>query len=508
MKKLRRIRSLLAVMLISLFLTGCGGTLENVYFLEGGKDPEQAFSELDWSTQDLVYFLTNENVDSLLSTYGLLPLPDPVDNVEPDDQTDTSDPGQADDQDEVECICPICNNVHTRKVDHVQDPTGEDGADQSGDGSSDQTQDGNTDPSGDDVSQGKNPADDGYFLKDGSRYAYNQLSDGEKAWYRDMEKGVSSMKEEIWLSQEGFNAGLGLDEFLKVERCVFLDHPEFFFVDTTTINYATTSGTGTEIIGIRYEPAYLYDRDTAVKRKHEIESEAGKMLSRIASSATDFQKMKLLYDAIVDHATYLMDAPDNQNIYSFFCTKQTVCQGYSKALQYLLNELGIECILIQGTGNEMTHAWNIVKLDGDYYYVDVTWANRKPHADQPDITHYYPMVDYTYFCVTTDEITRDHEIEDIVPLPVCTATKDNYFLNEGYYFTSFDSDKVKEALTNAKKENHGVVDIKCSTYDCFERIRKHLFNDGYVHQYYTFSHNMAYNYENKEYYTLTIWVTD
>lgn len=56
-----------------------------------------------------------------------------------------------------------------------------------------------------------------------------------------------------------------------------------------------------------------------------------------------------------------------------------VCQGYALAYKLLLDKCGIDSVLV--TSNEMGHAWNLVKLDGSWYHVDVTWDDPTPNVE-------------------------------------------------------------------------------------------------------------------------------
>ena len=65
----------------------------------------------------------------------------------------------------------------------------------------------------------------------------------------------------------------------------------------------------------------------------------------------------------------------NQNLEGALLEGVTVCAGFSKALCYLLNKVGIECKFVAGKCNSEDsedHAWNLVNIDGELYYVDST----------------------------------------------------------------------------------------------------------------------------------------
>ena len=58
--------------------------------------------------------------------------------------------------------------------------------------------------------------------------------------------------------------------------------------------------------------------------------------------------------------------------YGCLVNGKTVCSGYAKAFQFILQNLGYESILVAGEGADGLHAWNMVKIDDDYYYFEVT----------------------------------------------------------------------------------------------------------------------------------------
>ena len=69
----------------------------------------------------------------------------------------------------------------------------------------------------------------------------------------------------------------------------------------------------------------------------------------------------------------------NQNIISVFLNKKTVCQGYANATQYLLTLLGIPAVVVTGTAEGDTHAWNLVQLDGCMLFMNIATYGKLFH---------------------------------------------------------------------------------------------------------------------------------
>lgn len=101
-------------------------------------------------------------------------------------------------------------------------------------------------------------------------------------------------------------------------------------------------------------------------------------LSLIDDSMSDLQKIIILHDYLAVNCEYdeenlLADTipPMSYKSYGALVNRMAVCQGYALAYKYLLNKAGIECYMVES--KSMNHAWNLVKLDGEFYQVDVTW---------------------------------------------------------------------------------------------------------------------------------------
>lgn len=95
------------------------------------------------------------------------------------------------------------------------------------------------------------------------------------------------------------------------------------------------------------------------------------------------------------------------NIYGVINNRLAVCEGIAKFVKLTLNKLGIECFICGGKcilENEKIedHAWNVIKIEEDYYHIDVTWDIRKDDAQNKRI------VSYDYFNLDDANISRDH----------------------------------------------------------------------------------------------------
>ena len=109
-------------------------------------------------------------------------------------------------------------------------------------------------------------------------------------------------------------------------------------------------------------------------------------------------------------------SPDNDNPYGLLYNHLGICLGYSGTFQLFMDLLGIECITVPGhstnhSGEMEDHAWNMVRLDGEWYCVDTTWDD--PIGGTP--TH-------RYFNVTSQFLRNNRHIWDETGVPDATST--------------------------------------------------------------------------------------
>ena len=133
-----------------------------------------------------------------------------------------------------------------------------------------------------------------------------------------------------------------------------------------------------------------------------LEEATKKALAVVKPEMSDLEKALVLHDYIALNTEYDYQGYLNGNLpNSVFTIEGTlvegkaVCQGYALAYQYLLNKVGIESKYVASSA--MNHGWNLVKIFGRWYHVDVTWDD--PVWDQ------LGQVKHQYFLLSDAGIT-------------------------------------------------------------------------------------------------------
>lgn len=205
-----------------------------------------------------------------------------------------------------------------------------------------------------------------------------------------------------------------------------------------------------------YREMYLNNDTKDLKgRELEVFNAASRVYSIYMEDCTnDYDKVVAAHDYIVENCVYNKDAIDSDTLsdddfepYGVFIKGVAVCEGYAEAFKLLMDIAGIECNIVIGTvGEEETlHAWNMVKLDGDWYHVDVTFDD--PYPETAEIV-------YLYLNVTDDILSKDHSW-DKSETPEANSDEYEYIKRSGNECTSIG--ELKVLLDQCDREGSGYV---------------------------------------------------
>ena len=275
--------------------------------------------------------------------------------------------------------------------------------------------------------------------------AYSSLSDGQKVLYLQFLEGVNAL-------QEVFEVRHATKEDVEpAYHAMVMDHPELFWVDgSTRYLYYESSDV------VQVTPGYCVPLDEVEHVRGQIEQVADEFIGSLPADASDYDKAKAAYEYIINTTDYDISAGQNQNIQSVLLGHASVCAGYARAYQYLLMRAGVFCSFVEGRipSSGEDHSWNIVRMDGEYTYVDVTWGD----PTYPGLETENMGISYDYLGLTTQEMLRDdHEFSDLDMWPECESVDCSYYAREGLLFDGYDETTLSEAFW--RQANAGIAPI-------------------------------------------------
>lgn len=306
------------------------------------------------------------------------------------------------------------------------------------------------------------------------------VSSVEEYYYQNLPEHLRETYREIYVHiMRGEDSGnmmstVTVDEFWQVYYSVLADHPEIFWIGIS----AQVEESGLTGTVVTYDFETTVPLESRASMLEQLEAAADACIEQIEADASTYQKIRFVYEYIIDTTEYDSDSPDSQNIQSVLLYRRSVCAGYSKAFQYILNRMGIFCTYITGTirgGGD--HGWNMVRIDDQYYYVDVTWGD-PVFASQVEAEAASNIINYNYLCCSQTELFRTHVPGDLVALPECTSEDYNYYKLNGYYYESFDYNTVYNALMNSVWNGESSIVMKFGSEEAYEAAKYELFENN------------------------------
>lgn len=318
-------------------------------------------------------------------------------------------------------------------------------------------------------------------------YYFKQLTEEEQRVYRELLKGIRAREKEFYLTISDD------DSIDRSYHAVLKDHPEIFWVHNREKIYKTTYSDSDYCV---FTPGYTYTDSEIDEIQTAMEQSFQEVRALIPEDAGDYEKVRIVYTYVIDHTQY-QTGEDDQSIAGVFWKKSAVCAGYAGAVQYLLERLDIPCIYVDGStkGSTEGHAWDIVKIGQEYYYVDAT------NGDQPDFLNgdaaqleEHKTIIYDYLCPFPEEYERTYTPSEELTVPACTAKDlDFYVLNQGY-FEDYSWQDIYDYCKMRMDNGAAVVRFKFGSQESFSEACQELLDDGVVQnvaQYYMKLHGLG-----------------
>lgn len=260
-----------------------------------------------------------------------------------------------------------------------------------------------------------------------NKYYYNQLEEPSKAIYDALESNIDNLYTGNYVINIDYdfskilveNGGSQLlDKYYNdAVNALNLDIPNLFYVNFSkmwlNIETTTTIFSTKHKLNMSAKENETYYSNTFKTSAQVIAAynEVERIKDNVIKTATgsNYNKLKIVHDWIIDYLEYDSSSSNRGNVYGAFWEEKAVCEGYARAYKYILDELGIYNVLIVGTGtnsNGVTeeHMWNYIKLDDTWYAVDCTW-------DDPIVTGGGRIgydVKHEYFLVGSEILFKNH----------------------------------------------------------------------------------------------------
>lgn len=259
------------------------------------------------------------------------------------------------------------------------------------------------------------------MLVEYTKFYYHALSKEKKAIYKELYEGFKACKKEISIF---VNPHLvSPDDIAQIARFVCIDTPSFYYLNLGRFEYKLKPYGYVFSIKYSYTDSQILEYDSRIMQ--------GLLSFRakyIAPTMSEYQKEKAIHDYLIKTVKFDHKAIDDTNqisdaynVLGALLKRSAVCQGIACAFKLICDFCRIKSIVV--TGNTIPnrydagHAWNIVKLGGESYHVDVTWDIQEKRN---------VSLCYDYFNLTDSSIGVNHTW-DTAFYPKCDSVKQNYY---------------------------------------------------------------------------------
>ena len=232
-----------------------------------------------------------------------------------------------------------------------------------------------------------------------NRYYYNQLDTYGKIIYEGFEDNKENMKSGTYVIDFGteFNDLLNSENgeetlnvaFQSAWNAYTYDNMDLFYIDVEKLTLITrtrtigNNSTHTVELSNGDNSSYLKSNfstreeiDSTLNLLEAMRSEIEKQIEQY----DDVEKMRQVHNWLINTVEYDIDFESEEpySIVGALIENKAVCEGYARAYKYIMDGLGIPCILVSGAGTNSngeteSHAWNYIQINNAWYAIDTTW---------------------------------------------------------------------------------------------------------------------------------------
>jgi len=337
---------------------------------------------------------------------------------------------------------------------------------------------------------------------------YDQLSAEEQKIYNVVYAGLVSGEKSFRFEGVPYDAYYAM--CYRVICAITYDHPELFWVQCGyrfTETHTLFEKNGDVDVEFIYYSYWEYSLDKKQKIQ-ALENAANAVAAQASQYGTDYERIQFVHDYLVENACYDFDGLNEYyksmhdsaceyifSAYGCLVNGKTVCSGYAKAFQMIMQKLGYNCLYVVGDAGE-AHAWNCIFIEDEGYFLDVTW-------DDPDFEYDEPA--YEYFCITSESLAKTHTLDQEFTIPECTAEELNYFLYNGYRMDTYDFRKVCEVVEKQKGQH--IISMQFTNQDAITEAYSELLTYGKCYDIPTLSDVADLQYSvNEDHYTIRFYL--
>ena len=297
-------------------------------------------------------------------------------------------------------------------------------------------------------------------------YCYSTLNTTQRNLYDLIIKAIQKHETKITFPE---SMTVTADDYCKVYQMIYSNEYSVYYIDTQ-MKYTNNVRTKTLVSAVL---CYTYTQDEINTMQKKIDAATDKIIGQITEEMTEYEIIKLFFDSLVSGCVYDESGANCRDIYGCLVDGKAVCGGYAKAFSYLCDKVGIQSLTITGDAEEIPHMWNMVKIGGEWYHIDVTSGFVKNAAT--------PYIRYDYFCVDDETISKTRTVyEQEYSYPAATAKKYDYY---NYYGLSADSMEnarklLEECVINATSKGETTIQFRCTSDEVFDEVVNKFFNQS------------------------------